>query len=555
MKKYFISILLVFPFLCNAQYDTIYNKACFKYPLGLDSAKHVGGQISHLSLVNGIICSDTVASGGGTNIYNSSGTIPSNTNRTVTVPIGSTLGFVGNIAFKNGYFNLDTLGHFRVVYKRPLENDSFGLEIIDNTVNSEDPTDSMAPGASLYHQGQGFSSRINMRDNRIQGNSKATISIYSQTDSGGFHAMAFDPDSIGGIVMYSQSPYLTPNTRLLLQPTACSLQGNFNVTSGSISILDDGGNKLSGLLGSTSGVQYFDNNGGFISSLGIVANSDGSIMAYVDSFHNNYITHYPKYLTGNYHDSISMGSGYRVLDIDGQHADSTGHVNVSRWGLTGNAGTSYPTNMIGASDGAVNVVGSIYTTNQVAAFVSTGIGGTGIVTVNDSINNCNIVVGCGFADSGFAILSSDLVRSSDSIVGITGNWKTNNIRFEFIGPAYYNLPKTSPTLGQIAVADASNNLTWQKVPNLPHTIFTPTTGATITAIDNQMNIVNPAAPILALTINLPATPADNDRVEIKFDQAVSNVTYGGGTVLGGLVSPIIGSVEILTYDSGTSTWY
>lgn len=88
-----------------------------------------------------------------------------------------------------------------------------------------------------------------------------------------------------------------------------------------------------------------------------------------------------------------------------------------------------------------------------------------------------------------------------------------------------------------------------------HTIFTPTTGQTITLINGQYNIVNPAGTIAALTINLPSSPANNDTVYIKFTKIVSAVTYASGTVVDGIASPVAGSLVVLVFDSGTSSWY
>lgn len=93
------------------------------------------------------------------------------------------------------------------------------------------------------------------------------------------------------------------------------------------------------------------------------------------------------------------------------------------------------------------------------------------------------------------------------------------------------------------------------VSNYTHTIFTPTTGQTITLINNQYNIVNPAGALLALTINLPSTPANNDVVYIKFTQNVTTVTYANGTVVDGITAPTAGGLTVLTYDSGTTSWY
>ena len=88
-----------------------------------------------------------------------------------------------------------------------------------------------------------------------------------------------------------------------------------------------------------------------------------------------------------------------------------------------------------------------------------------------------------------------------------------------------------------------------------HTIFTPTTGQTISVINNQYNIVNPAGALVALTINLPSSPSNNDVVYIKFTQTISTVTYANGTVVDGITAPVAGGLVVLTYDSGTTSWY
>lgn len=90
---------------------------------------------------------------------------------------------------------------------------------------------------------------------------------------------------------------------------------------------------------------------------------------------------------------------------------------------------------------------------------------------------------------------------------------------------------------------------------LAHTIFTPTTGGTVTSEVNTYNIINPAGALLALTVNLPSSPSNNDMVYVKFTQAVTTVTYANGTVVDGITSPIAGGLVILVFDSGTSSWY
>lgn len=96
---------------------------------------------------------------------------------------------------------------------------------------------------------------------------------------------------------------------------------------------------------------------------------------------------------------------------------------------------------------------------------------------------------------------------------------------------------------------------WQPQLQYTHTIFTPTTGGTVSLNNNQYNIINPAGALLALTVNLPSSPANNDVVYIKFTQNVTTVTYANGTVQDGITAPTAGGLTVLTYDSGTSIWY
>lgn len=87
-----------------------------------------------------------------------------------------------------------------------------------------------------------------------------------------------------------------------------------------------------------------------------------------------------------------------------------------------------------------------------------------------------------------------------------------------------------------------------------HSIFIPTTGGTVNVLNNQTNIINPAGSLLTLTINLPSSPANNDKIYIKFTQAITTLNYTGGTVADN--APVgLGTLVYLTYDSGTTTWY
>lgn len=93
------------------------------------------------------------------------------------------------------------------------------------------------------------------------------------------------------------------------------------------------------------------------------------------------------------------------------------------------------------------------------------------------------------------------------------------------------------------------------IHNYVHSIFTPATGGTVNLVANNYNIINPSGAIATLTVNLPSSPTNNDLVYIKFTQTVTTVTYGNGTVVDGITAPVAGGLVILTYDSGTNSWY
>lgn len=125
---------------------------------------------------------------------------------------------------------------------------------------------------------------------------------------------------------------------------------------------------------------------------------------------------------------------------------------------------------------------------------------------------------------------------------------------QLIGSASGSTAATNITLGaNLAMTGSVLNTTAKS--QFSHVIFTPTTGSTITLTNNAYNAVNPAGAILALTVNFPLSPSDNDVVEIKYDKAVTTLTYGGGTFVGGTTSAVLGDYTKFTYDSGTSTWY
>lgn len=125
------------------------------------------------------------------------------------------------------------------------------------------------------------------------------------------------------------------------------------------------------------------------------------------------------------------------------------------------------------------------------------------------------------------------------------------------GTYNFNMPIDAGVAGTVLTSQAGSStaMTWTNFSTKPHTIFTPTTGGTVTLINNQYNIINPAGALLALTVTLPSSPSNNDCVFIKFTQNITTVTYSGGTVVDGITAPTAGGLTLLVYDTGTTSWY
>lgn len=124
------------------------------------------------------------------------------------------------------------------------------------------------------------------------------------------------------------------------------------------------------------------------------------------------------------------------------------------------------------------------------------------------------------------------------------------------GTYEFDMPITAGTAGQVLTSQggAGTAMTWTSTVK-GHTIFTPTTGGTVTLVNNQTNVINPAGSLVTLTVNLPSSPANDDRVVIKYTQAITTVTYANGTVVDGITAPTAGGLVVLVYDSGTTSWY
>lgn len=167
-----------------------------------------------------------------------------------------------------------------------------------------------------------------------------------------------------------------------------------------------------------------------------------------------------------------------------------------------------------------------------------------------STNNADIVLSPG-GSNGVQITSSGglkLVGTTSGIVSVLSQ--------AIAGTYNFNLPITVGTAGQVLTSQggSSTAMTWTSTVK-GHTIFTPTTGGTVSLVNNQTNVINPSGSLVTLTVNLPSSPANDDRVVIKYTQAITTVTYSNGTVIDGITAPTAGGLVVLVYDSGTTSWY
>jgi hypothetical protein len=96
------------------------------------------------------------------------------------------------------------------------------------------------------------------------------------------------------------------------------------------------------------------------------------------------------------------------------------------------------------------------------------------------------------------------------------------------------------------------------IADISKIILTPTTGSTITlATTHFRTILNPTGSLLALTINMPATPVDGQVQRITTTQAITTLTVSGNgnSIIGAPTSLIIGQSFSMIYDVPTTTWY
>lgn len=85
----------------------------------------------------------------------------------------------------------------------------------------------------------------------------------------------------------------------------------------------------------------------------------------------------------------------------------------------------------------------------------------------------------------------------------------------------------------------------------------PTTGQTITASSsaNVFLMINPAGTLLALTLALPASPSDGDKLTFGSSQAVTGFTMSGGTIIGPLTTMAVATFASYVFSATSGSWF
>lgn len=238
--------------------------------------------------------------------------------------------------------------------------------------------------------------------------------------------------------------------------------------------------------------------------------------------------------------TLSLTLGATGSKLSGLTVNSAGNIALTPVGNVALAGGL----SFGVANGSVQTGDANYTVPATGVVMIT----LGVITANRTIDFTNV------PNNTFIIIQN--VNTSAFTWNITTNtlWDANYIRAtSFDNNTVYLICGVNDGVHS---AGAKIITRYGGAPlQYNHTIFTPTTGGTVSLVTGMYNIINPAGALLALTVNLPSSPANNDVVYIKYTQSITTVTYGNGTVVDGITSPIAGGLVILTYDSGSTSWY
>lgn len=291
-------------------------------------------------------------------------------------------------------------------------------------------------------------------------------------------------------------------------------------------------------------------------------------------------------LTTTANSTPTFPTGIGTLGYLGSNNTWTGAQNVQNLTSTSLANNIY---IPSASISSSTTTASYLFAGASTVFLRFGLAGTGATTLTTGTSYANVDMGSSvittFGSGTHALITGTVMKPvtitsggatvtdatpfiSYPATGATGNWngwmkggitRVSELRVDTLTASKVVFTDASKNITSTGIGTSSQYIAGDgslgTIGSKPHTIFTPTTGGTVTLINNQYNIINPAGALLALTVTLPSSPANNDCVFIKFTQNVTTVTYGNGTVVDGITAPTAGGLTVLTYDSGTTSWY
>lgn len=233
--------------------------------------------------------------------------------------------------------------------------------------------------------------------------------------------------------------------------------------------------------------------------------------------------------------------GTDKLDVNGKvsFSDGTQGLILGAYTAGGGNGAIYP---YGVTPGSSNYAFSAST--SLTELAGTTINLRATTTANILIGGVNYVT---VNSSGINFNGSSLLNVATPVSGTDGVNKsyvdTHSLPSGLDGQivSYYD-GGVPLAIGRLSVQNAK-------------TIFIPTTGGTVNVNNNYENIIKPSGALATLIINLPSSPSDGDAVNLTFTQAITAITYTGGTVVGAPTSAAASGQYHLTFDSGSSTWY
>jgi hypothetical protein len=152
--------------------------------------------------------------------------------------------------------------------------------------------------------------------------------------------------------------------------------------------------------------------------------------------------------------------------------------------------------------------------------------------------------------NGLGVYNFDLTNINNTTLSGIGNFTINCLEF------YINSVNGIYQCGIQNIGRSVNTHQADVDGNMivsPLVKFTPLTGTTVNLVTYKYNVVAPAAAILALTLNFPTSPNDDDVLEIKFTKAVSTITFIGGSVAAPITVAVIGTY--LKFVANGGVWY